>query len=172
MPCLPRVHPALPDATPMVMSVKVGVTFPASFRTTSQGEASPPMGRAELRQTERGGPEGVCPHAAWPPPRLSYLWVMYPFLKFFKSFKNLFNNQNNSRDIERGGSRFYRDWNLHSIEGFLRKKKYTIMSTKLETEMDAYSESGNKYKKLSSPCRWTQASQPHLNPPPRCRCSP
>ena len=78
---------------------------------------------------------------------------MYPFLKFFKSFKKLFNNQNNSRDIERGGSRFYRDWNLHSIEGFLRKKKkYTIMSTKLETEMDAYSESGNKYKKLSSPC--------------------
>lgn len=60
------------------------------------------------------------------------------FLKFFKSFKKLFNNQNNSRDIERGGSRFYRDWNLQSVEVFLRKKKYTIMSTKFETEMDAY----------------------------------
>lgn len=39
------------------------------------------------------------------------------------------------------------------LKAFLEKKKYTIMSTKLETEMDAYSESGNKYKKLSSPCR-------------------
>lgn len=61
------------------------------------------------------------------------------FLKCFKSFKKLFNNQNNLRDTERGGSRFYRDWNLQSAEGFLRKKKKnTIMSTKFETEMDAY----------------------------------
>ena len=139
MPCLPRVHPALPDATHMVSSVKLGVTFPPSFQTTSQGEPGPPMGRAELRQ--RGVVLRVCVHTQ--PDLLrdfptSGLCILFEnFLRASRNYLITKITLGILREVDPG----FTEIGIYTLlKAFLGKKKYTIMSTKLETEMDAYSE--------------------------------